>query len=414
VDNLTHALVGLLSAEAFVRVVERRRALDPWCRTAIYSFAIIGNNLPDLDFIYSGISGKTFGYLLQHRGYTHTLPAALAFALGMLALLWGLTKWQTMRLAPADYRLLGAVALVSPLQHLLMDFANNYGVHPFWPAYSGWFYGDSLFILEPSFWLVLTVPLAFSYRSKWLRGGLFAIAAIALAALWYRPLVPRGHALILLLLTLMLLIVARKVSPYVRMLLAGWSFLLLVGLFVFESRRAKEIAAEHAGPAFPHARSLDIVATPMPANPFCWNILLVQEEGAAYVVRFGRVATWPAWLDLNSCPADQDARPSAPLAAGAGPMSAELAFLSEYRVPSSELSSWLRGRCEGRAFARFARVPYVTEPAANGARVLGDLRYDRKPGLDFSDLSLTEREGDCPRYVPSWLPPRADILSEPH
>ncbi len=411
-DNLTHALVGLLSAEVIVRVAERRRVLDPWCRSAIYAFAIIGNNLPDLDFSYSNISGKTFGYLLQHRGYTHTLPAACAFAFSMLAVLWGLTQWRKKRLLAADWWLLGAVAWVSPLLHLTMDFANNYGVHPFWPLYSGWFYGDSLFIVEPSFWLVLTATLPFSYRSKWLRVGLWLILGVALGALWYRPFVPRGHALVFSLLTLMLLVVARKVSPQARMLLAASGFLLLVALFVLGSRRAKGIVRAQATLAFASARTLDIVATPTPANPFCWNVLLVQVEGAAYVVRVGQAATWPAWLDVSACPSDKAARPSAPLHALAGPLNAQLALRTEYRVALTELRTLLRGRCEGRAFSRFARVPYVTEPTSSGTRILGDLRYDRNPGLDFSDLSVHERDEQCPKYVPSWLAPRSDILSD--
>ncbi len=157
-DNLTHSLVGLLCAEAVVRARERRAAragaLDAWTRAAVYTFAIVGNNLPDLDFTYASISGKTFGYLLQHRGYTHTLPAALGFALAMLGVLLLFTRWRKKRLSRADWQLLAGVALVSPLLHLAMDFANNYGVASFWPLDDGWFYGDSLFILEPSLWLV--------------------------------------------------------------------------------------------------------------------------------------------------------------------------------------------------------------------------------------------------------------------
>ena len=411
-DNITHALVGLLCAEAVVRVTERRRVLDPGCRTAIYAFAIIGNNLPDLDFTYSSISGKVFGYLLQHRGYSHTLPAAVGFALSMLALLWGLTKWRAKRFAANDWWLLAAVALLSPLLHLLMDFANNYGVHPFWPLYSGWFYGDSFFILEPSFWLVLIAPLSWSYRSSWLRGGLWSMLSIAVGALWYRPFVPRGQAVVLSLLTLLLLVVARKVSPYARLLLAGSSFLFVATSFVWASRSVKSIVVAQAALVHPNARSMDIVATPMPANPFCWSVLLVQEDGATYVVRLGRAATWPRWLSLGDCPYDEHARPSAPLRALAGEVNAQLAWQSEYRVPLPELGALLQGRCEGRAFARFARVPYATQPAADGSVVLGDLRYDRKPGLDFSDLSLGPQQAACPQYVPSWLPPRSDIWSD--
>ena len=410
-DNLTHALVGLLCAEAVVRVVERRRALEPWPRRAIYAFSMIGNNLPDLDFSYSSISGKTFGYLLQHRGYTHTVPAALGFALAMLAVLWGLSAWRARRLGAQDWRLLAGVALSGPLMHLVMDFANNYGVHPFWPLYSGWFYGDSLFILEPSLWVVLTATLSFSYRSKWLRGGLWAILLVALAALWYRPLVPRGHAVALLILALALWFTARKLSPAARAWLATASFVLLAALFVAGSHRAKRIVHEHAARAFPTAQELDIVVTPMPANPFCWSVLLVQVEQAEYVVRLGNVATWPTWLDVDSCPHDRRASPSAPLQALAVAERGPLWLRSEYRIPAAELSALLSGRCEGRAFSRFTRVPYVTAANQTGLRVLGDLRYDRNPGLDFSDLALPREERECPRHVPSWLPPRSDLLS---
>lgn len=411
-DNLTHALVGLLCAETVVRVSERRRALDPWCRTAVYAFAITGNNLPDLDFIYSNISGKTFGYLLQHRGYTHTLPAAVVFACSMLGALWGLAKWRAKRLSAADWWRLAAVALLSPLLHLLMDFANNYGVHPFWPVYSGWFYGDSFFILEPSFWLVLLAPLSLSYRSKAVRYGLWFVLGIALAALWYRPFVPRGHALAFLLLTALLLAVARRVSPFARLKMAAVGFVLVALMFIAGSRAAKALVREQAARAFPGARTLDIVATPMPANPFCWGVLLVQADGAAYVVRSGRAALWPAWLTLDACPYDHRANPGAPLHPLHAARDARLSLQAEYRVSLSSLQALLQGRCEGRAFARFARVPYVTEPVADGARVLGDLRYDRNPGLDFADISLSEVQGDCPKYVPPWLPPRADILSD--
>src|SRR4051812_14485365 len=142
-DNITHSLVGLLCAEVVVRTRERSpaaatpRTLDPWTRSATYAFAIIGNNLPDLDFTYAGISGKTFGYLLQHRGYTHTLPAAFGFGLLMLGALALLLRVRKKVLSRVDWQSLAGVALASPLLHIAMDFANNYGVHPLWPVYDG-------------------------------------------------------------------------------------------------------------------------------------------------------------------------------------------------------------------------------------------------------------------------------------
>ncbi len=70
------------------------------------------------------------------------------------------------------------------------------------------------------------------------------------------------------------------------------------------------------------------------------------------------------------------------------------------------------------AFLRFARAPYAgtlardapganTAPSAPG--VVGDLRYDGSPGLDFSDLPL-DRAAPCPKRVPPWIPPRSDLF----
>jgi inner membrane protein len=113
VENLTHSLVGLLCAEVAVRLRDRRREVAAWPRAGAYAIAIIANNAPDIDFTYAGISGKRFGYLLQHRGYTHTLPAALGFALLMLGVLWALGKWRKKSVRSEDWWLLAGLALLS-------------------------------------------------------------------------------------------------------------------------------------------------------------------------------------------------------------------------------------------------------------------------------------------------------------
>ena len=49
--------------------------------------------------------------------------------------------------------------MLTSLLHIGMDFMNNYGVHPFWPVDSRWWYGDSVFIIEPLLWAACA-PLA--------------------------------------------------------------------------------------------------------------------------------------------------------------------------------------------------------------------------------------------------------------
>lgn len=416
-DNLTHSLVGLLAAETVIRARERgslpERSLEPWTRSALYVLSIVGNNLPDIDLTYSRISGKTIGYLLHHRGYTHTLPAAILFAALMMGLVVALAKRRSRAITRGDFWLLASVALFSPLLHIAMDFGNAYGVHPFWPVYDGWIYGDAFFIFEPSFWLIIIAPLTFSLRTRTIRIALWVMLTVAVAAVWYRPMVPRGNAVVLSLLTLGLLMVARKMRPAARLVWSLAGFLGVALAFVIGSRLAKAAVSERTRAQFPSAEILDVVAAPMPANPFCWSMLLVERDTATYFVRLGWVAVFPAWLDVDACPYDRSAEPTAPLtpltplAPGGGN---RVRLIAEYQVALSELRALPQDRCEARAFLRFARVPYFSEHAPDRTRIIGDLRYDREPGLDFSDLQLPAMQGRCPPYVPPWLPPRSDLL----
>jgi inner membrane protein len=139
---------------------------------------VLGSNLPDVDLLYSSFAGGPLGYVLQHRGYTHTLLGAL----GGAVLLWFAVRlWLRYRGLRADVEELawiGAACVIGVLLHLGMDYTNNYGVHPFWPFYDGWVYGDSVFILEPLLWLA-AAPLIFVLQSTWAR----ALVALALGAM---------------------------------------------------------------------------------------------------------------------------------------------------------------------------------------------------------------------------------------
>src|SRR5688572_31879111 len=107
--------------------------LTPRQKGALLTTAVLANNAPDLDFLYAGITGGKLGYLLHHRGHTHTLALALPQALLCYALVAGRLRLRHRRLTKAEQLLLLAVAALGPLLHVFMDYCNNYGVHPFWP-----------------------------------------------------------------------------------------------------------------------------------------------------------------------------------------------------------------------------------------------------------------------------------------
>src|SRR4051812_15547160 len=151
-ENLTHSLLGAAIAEATLPAAATRAQ-----RTAFYVVGIIAANLPDADLLYTSITPAPLGYLLHHRGHTHTIAGlvALAALIGLVCALPAIRR----HVAPIARRfwILVAAALAS---HLIADAWNSYGVHPLFPFSSRWFYGDAVYILEPWLWMLLGVSVA--------------------------------------------------------------------------------------------------------------------------------------------------------------------------------------------------------------------------------------------------------------
>ena len=138
-DNLTHTLIGVLLGDTAARSAPTtQEGLPTNTRRSLFIWVMaIGSNLPDVDFIYSLVSGNKLDYLSQHRGYTHTLVGALLAALLILIVCEFWLRHKHLVPARADRMRLIALALIAPLLHLAMDATNSYGVHPFWPFYNG-------------------------------------------------------------------------------------------------------------------------------------------------------------------------------------------------------------------------------------------------------------------------------------
>jgi len=158
VDNLTHSLVGATLAELALPVGAPRAV-----RRTFYVAGVLAANLPDADLVYTRITPAPLGALLHHRGHTHTVAGLVLLGFAMVAVLL-LPRFRD-AVAPARGRLwaLIAIALAS---HLVLDSWNSYGVHPFWPFSSRWFYGDAVYILEPWLWMILGVVAYFVMRSR--------------------------------------------------------------------------------------------------------------------------------------------------------------------------------------------------------------------------------------------------------
>ncbi len=404
-DNITHSLAGMMLAEVVCTLASRRDPELPGrLRPAAYLAAVVGNNLPDLDFGYTFITGGNLGYLMHHRGHTHTLLVGVL--LGALA--WaGMARYWKPRFAPGERRLLSGLLLSGPLLHLSMDYSNVYGVHPFWPLYDGWIFGDRIFIVEPFFWIACVPPIFFAIRAKWGRIALGLLIGLTLGLPWATGFVPLWLKPVISASMLGSMLVAWKCRPALRVLLGVVGSVLVLGLFVFAGSLAKRESRSLYATHFPAETLVDAALWPMPGNPACWaGVFVSRGPGPSLVLRRGMMAPL---FDMNAaerCPSYR-LPTSAPLVEVTAASDRRVSWGKQWSVPVAELSR-LAKRCDFATYLRFARAPFWLE--SDGGLVVGDLRFDRTEGIDFAEVELPEKLGACPKFVPSWRPPRQEFL----
>ena len=145
-DPLTHTLTGATMADA----LGRRRT--PLAAPTL----IIGANLPDIDALTYFLDPNTS--LALRRGWTHGILAMALLPLLLTAamVLYDRRRRRRGHQGPAAVpRQLLLLAYIGVLSHPALDWLNTYGVRLLMPFDGSWFYGDTLFIIEPWLWLVL-------------------------------------------------------------------------------------------------------------------------------------------------------------------------------------------------------------------------------------------------------------------
>jgi inner membrane protein len=411
-DNVTHAIAGAITAEVVIQL--RRRTLrgaaapaDPAFEPAAWAVSMIAHNLPDADSLYTRITGGVLGYLLHHRGHTHTLALAPLIALLSYGLVVGWARLRGNALGRGDRGCLALLALLGPVGHIVLDASNEYGVHPFWPFDDGWIYGDTIFIVEPLFWCC-SIPVLFA-ATVWRTGRVLwgALLAFVLGLAWLISLVPWYSALAATLIALASAVVARRASPMARAAFALGGSLALVALFAACSATANTNV--RAALARSHAEwdTLDVSRSPLPATPLCWHTVVVQRsrDGERYALRTAEVSAWPAVVSAGACARTTTMTTTAPLHPG-DLRERDVIVTGQLEAPLGELRERAK-RCDASAYLRWSRAPFFA-PSSEGF-VAGDLRYDRSPDLEFAELQMPRDIAQCPRFVPPW-PPRADLL----
>lgn len=149
-DNLCHTLVGAALAEAGLK---RRTALGT-------ATLMIGANFPDVDVLAVPLGhGVDF-----RRGWTHGVLALFILPVVLSAMM---LAWSRLVVTPlsrrsgndapqrAVPRQLLLLSSISILTHPVLDWMNEYGMRWLMPFSGRWFYGDTLFIVDPWIWAVL-------------------------------------------------------------------------------------------------------------------------------------------------------------------------------------------------------------------------------------------------------------------
>lgn len=187
-DNLTHSLVGAAIGKSGA---ERTTPLAT-------ATLVVAANIPDIDMV-GFVRGEYFS-LAFRRGITHGWPALLVLPFVVTGLMLAWDRWVRRRrdpdADPADPKWLLALSAVGVVTHPSLDWLNIYGMRWSLPFDGTWTYGDSLFIIDPSIWLLLggSIFLASSPGRRGMTGwALLAVVTTALmlvgvggwpAALW--------------------------------------------------------------------------------------------------------------------------------------------------------------------------------------------------------------------------------------
>ena len=340
-DNLAHALVGAVLGRAVADPKVPRAGL----------LGAVAANAPDWTELFIGLPGDRTDYLLLHRGPTHSLAAALVETIG-LTLLVGLgARWWVRRrggVAP-PWGWLALCIGVTVLSHLCMDWQGSYGLRPFLPWNTTWYYADWVAVVDPFFWLLPLIALAWSTERHWM-----SLAAVMVVAGPITFVVIRAGA-------------ADVVAPWVLVI---YAVLCVVAAFGWVQYWFGPVARRRAAALAVLTLALYVGAQGVTAQVEKTAVRRVAEG------RFGRGAQWAALTRVGWPFSWEPIYASADTVAG-----------DDWRLPrhldAPPVRRAVREPREGRAMAQFARF-LVAEVDSSGGEggadvtvYLRDARYAR-------------------------------------
>ena len=393
-ENITHSLIGTVLAGAALT----DDATKP-TRRLFLAAGILASNAPDLDLLYTSITPAPVGYLLHHRGHTHTLVGLIPLAVGLAVVALALPAGRQLR--RAETRRLSLVIVAGLAAHLAMDATNWYGVHPFYPIDNRWYYGDALFIFEPWLWLILGLVAGMNAHRRLARAALIGLVVALSIATGVLNLVPWAALVTLTVAAVAIVWSVRHWSSRKRAAMAlSVSAVFIAAMLGLSGAARAAVRAELGGVS--DRDVIDLVLSPSPGYPLCWAVIAIErnESAGELLLRRGSLTLSPGLQPAETCPLNRLVTSQVP-APGIG---VRLGWTDEYRLPLSELRALARD-CWSAAWLRFARAPVLDRGR------LFDLRFENEARGNFTSMSWAPADGrlPCPANIPNWTMPRAAV-----
>jgi inner membrane protein len=318
---------------------------------------IVGANLPDIDGLcyFAG----DYRALAFRRGWTHGVLAMVVLPLALTAalMLWErfVRRRRLPNAPPVSPRALLALSTLAVATHPTLDWLNSYGLRWLMPFDGRWFYGDTLYIVDPWLWLSLggSVFLATSNGAARLGGWLVLWGLMSVVVTVGGALAPLGVTIAWFVGVGLLLAmrIGLRVDEHRSARLATGA-LLLAGVYIAtvgtaqraaHAEATRALAAEGIGPLE------SVMVAPLPADPFHDQVVAATAE-AFYAGVFDWGSEPKLKLDARRTPRPKDD--------------------ALYRAAAAT--------AEARRFLTWSRFPYVeVVPAADGGHVVRffDARY---------------------------------------
>ncbi len=395
-DNITHTAIGGLFTEAVYQTIRKKSGDNPKLRRNLHILSAFSSNFPDFDLLLQLVDSSSLGYLINHRGYTHTvLGVLIEFLFIFLIFKFIFKKSFSLKTLPS----ITLVISFGLLSHIGLDFMNSYGVHPFWPINNEWFYGDALYIIEPLLWITVATSLFHIIKRgyfKYFFLGFSLFSPLIFSVIGFSSWI---NTFFVSLFSIFLFFYLKN-KTLLRIAKEGLIFsLLIICIFALQSTHTKTNLKLSLSKLAKGYKLIDIKTSPLPSNFMCWRFLGTFINKSQYRVYSGVYS--PLKFFLKSCPllkSRDGVLPNLKLK-----NTDHIKYNGLYTQPIQTLKNAYSLNCKTAAWFTYARVPFFFK------KTLHDLRYSIRSKKGFAHLNLSAKE-DCPILSSPWTPPRKDVL----